>query len=335
MALPIDRDNSRIGPIDVIDRWILAPLQLDVSMPFDGITDLLLSEADPARQWFPRVQIDEDAVSLSLRRLVAKGLIACHDDSSPEAPEVALPFHVSEIRHLWYSLTLEGKEVFRHPVPWEFPIENWEFPKQESKLAEVVDSFRQNPEIWSYRVVRSGSAIVRGVRHWTSSLGFIRPVVGESLFVHILERVEPGGVDLLLGHFRPSVRGGDGFVDASLGTSEPSLTDLDDMILDVLSDDIENVDVILRILNHAETAYKRFHLNAQFAPEEVERGLVRLVEANLVVGYKAVATPYLGLEAVRPERDLDFEELWFGLTARVPAWAHERWPREETSDPPG
>lgn len=88
---------------------------------------------------------------------------------------------------------------------------------------------------------------------------------------------------------------------------DPTIS-VDELVLDVISDDVENGPAILALLNHELTNYRKLRGSTAFSPEEVLDSLARLVSSGLAIplkedrGYLVVRTFSQGTNTL--------EDLW-------------------------
>jgi hypothetical protein len=101
-------------------------------------------------------------------------------------------------------------------------------------------------------------------------------------------------------------------------------------VADVLqNDDIENLDSILRMLNHDDDSW-RIARRSQFTGTEVQAALERLISDGLVIPC-AEQSPLDGCRPIPAGQDwarVAWDQLWFHLEAAGRDAVHRWWDRE-------
>lgn len=313
--------------ISVFDRLVLSPLEID-SLPFHGTVRLLNTDAFLARQWFQKVDMSDERVLPSLKRLLTAGFITCHADGTVDGPPIPPP-PLSLMKECWFTLTPSGGSILRNPGPWEYEIREWTFPLLGSGLAKLVDDLRGNPERWVHTAISASPSSAQGLRGWTNYVASLETGNRVTMSTHIFERFNMKMPELLQGHFRPILIGQDSSQGVIRRMEEVPLTNVDLMILDVLQDDIEPVPLIVEILSHEDALYKKWHFGQAFSSEEVSMSLTGLVERGYVVAYGEVEEPTVRLEPLESRSLFEVKGLWFGLTVAGREKASQPWPWEE------
>ncbi len=312
----------------VLDHVIFSVLQLD-SLQFDNLVELVNWDKDPARQWFGLEDIDDQQVLFTLKRMLAAGLITCHEeDATLGRPPIESP-KPAHMKEYWYALTPAGEKIVDPQAPWYNHVGVWTFPSTDSKLALNVDDFRKNLHKWMYAPQPGVPASARGLRGWIGYSALLKSENDGNIAVHIFERLNVRRREFLQGHFRPVANSRGVSPEVSVPMEGVALTNTDLMVLDVLQDDTECVPLIVDILNHAASPYKKWHFGQAFSTEEVSAILARLVEGGYVVAYHEVEEPTLRLVPLGHPSVSETSALWFGLTDAGIKRASQPWPWED------
>lgn len=288
--------------VRVRDLFVITPLQLD-ELSFSDIIRLLKDEELPGRQWFYS-EVEAKELAFSLKRMVEAGLVACYPDGEVGARAVPLP-PLPLMEKYWFGLTPTGRERLQHPVPWDYPPHTWGFPSESSWLHSLVQAIRSEPTAWIITPIDARPSKAKNLVNCMSYKSELRKI-GQNTrsLAHVIELQDSESEDLLHGHFLPPSEEPPKSTTADI---DPTIY-VDELVLDVISDDVENGLAILALLNHELTNYQKLRGSAAFSPEEVLDSLARLVSSGLAIplkedrGYLVVRTFSQGTDAL--------EDLW-------------------------
>lgn len=288
--------------VRVRDLFVIAPLQLD-ELSFSDVIRLIKEEELPGRQWF-HVELEAKDVAFSLRRMVEAGLVACYPNGQVSTQPVPLP-PIPLMEQYWYGLTPTGREWLQRPVPWDYPLQEWGFGSESSSLRAAVQSIRSDPSAWTIAHIDARPSKAKHLANCMSYKSELRKIGQKTrILTHVIELGGMEDAEFLHGHFLPPYED----PQQSLTDETGTIGYEDDLVLDVLTDDVEHGMAILTLLNDDLTIYRKIRGGAEFSPGEVLDSLVRLASRRWVVPFREDRGQ---LVHTLPEKHIALEEFWF------------------------
>lgn len=310
------REALQRNAATAFDLAVLHPLEMD-AFPFESLLTLLQHESFLSHAWFPLTDFDPEHVLMSLRRLLAAGLVQCHEDGALSSPSVASP-QVDLMRFYWYSLSSLGSEVIRAGVPWYYDVLEWSFYDSGESLSAAVERLRANPLNWLCADLDVRPTSLRSLRGWVTHFAAFQEIGGGAIVAHFIDRNDLGVPRLCHGHFRPSddsrqIMRADG-LETKENPSTEGLSNLDLLVLDALQDDLESIPSVLSVLSHPELSEAESEVKRFLSEPQVAGAFHELAKLGLISAYsEGMDRGRLG--PARNSQDTKVAGLWFGLTA--------------------